>query len=512
MAEEIRLDQEAIDLLARCSVDTKMHSQYFFPDIFSAAYSKLHDQIVSIIDEGHPRTVIAAPRGLGKTSTVLFGVVSRHMLFNTKKFVIYLTNSGDNAILQTENLKHELLANEMVNRLFGSIKFRYEDSLDDRFSKKAWVSSGGTFILPRGAGQQVRGLLYHSNRPDLLVIDDLEDSEMVQSDIQRKKLKNWFFADVMKCISRYDNNYQFIYIDTLKHEDSLLQELLESPEWLGVRLDICDDNYNSNAPSYMTTEEIKKEIEEHKRKGMLDVFYREMRNIPVAKETQTFKEEYFRYYTEVGEEIHILSQNGPAKVIEKIRLKDIVTVIIIDPAKEVQIQNADTAIVGIGVHRDSKKIFIRAIDADKMLPDDIYKRAFKMARELRSNMIFYEKTSLHRFIEQPFENQRRIENWVGTLEALDAVGKKEERVAHLAPYYKQGYVYHRAGYCDRLEAQLLGFPRSRLWDVMDATAYIIKVMDEKFIYFDSGDSLDEPLRDEYDELDPEPELRYATFI
>ena len=47
---------------------------------------------------------------------------------------------------------------------------------------------------------------------------------------------------------------------------------------------------------------------------------------------------------------------------------------------------------------------------------------------------------------------------------------------------------------------------------MDATAYIIKVMDEKFIYFDSGDSLDEPLRDEYDELDPEPELRYATFI
>jgi hypothetical protein len=312
----------------------------------------------------------------------------------------------------------------------------------------------------------------------------------------------------MKCGDQYRGTTQFIYIDTLKHEDALLQELLDSPEWHSVHLSVCDDNYHSFAPDFMSDEEILAEVTELKRKGKLDVFYREMRNIPVAAETASFKTEYFKYFIEDGDRLRWTVD----KVSSCEEVSDLVTVIIVDPAKEVQIQNADTAIVGISVSRKNKKIFFRRCNSGKMYPDEIYKNSFAMARELRAHLIFVEKTSLHQFIEQPFENQKRIENWVGQLIWLNAKGKKEERIAHLAPYYRQGFVYHNQQCCTKLESQLTGFPRSKLWDVMDAFAYIIKIMDEYFIYFDFEVGNDLPGKDEYDELEDEPAMNYASVI
>jgi len=142
------------------------------------------------------------------------------------------------------------------------------------------------------------------------------------------------FSDVLKCISRYDKDFEFVYIDTLKHEDALLQELLDAEDWNSVCQSVCDADYNSLAPTFMTTEEIKKEVNEHKAKGLLDVFYREMMNIPVASENATFKSEYFRYYEEGIHQITAHpTDDGIAE--EHIQLDDLISFVIIDPAKEV---------------------------------------------------------------------------------------------------------------------------------------------------------------------------------
>jgi len=50
----------------------------------------------------------------------------------------------------------------------------------------------------------------------------------------------------------------------------------------------------------------------------------------------------------------------------------------------------------------------------------------------------------------------------------------------------------------------MAFPRSRLWDIMDAAAYIIEVMEKEAQYFDPFDMVDEDeIEAEYDELDSE---------
>jgi len=482
------MDSDIRDILVRCARSTRFHSQFFFPEIFRIPFHELHDEILGEIDSGKDKVVIAAPRGIGKTSIMLYGLASRHILFESKKFIIYLSNSAENACLQTDSLKHELLSNSLIRKFFGSIKTkRIESEYEEQFSKKAWVTSGGTLILPRGSGQQIRGLLYHGRRPDLIIIDDYEDKDEITNEHIRKKIKERFFSDVMKCISRYDKDYQFVYIDTLKHEDALLQDLLEASDWRGITQSVCDDDYNSNAPSFMTTEEIKAEVAEHKEKGMLDVFYREMRNIPVASSNAVFRTEYFRYYQEGPKQLKVWIEPKTAEsegISESVEIEDLINFVIIDPAKEVQIHNADTAIVGVGIHRTSQKIFIRDIVAGKMYPDDIYKEAFQMIFRLKAVVLAVEVTSLHQFISQPFQNAMRVQNVFAQYHELKAVGSKEERISSMAPYYRQQQVFHNKMVCGKLEGQLTGFPRSKLLDIMDAVGYIPKMMDDFKMYFD----------------------------
>ena len=59
-----------------------------------------------------------------------------------------------------------------------------------------------------------------------------------------------------------------------------------------------------------------------------------------------------------------------------------------------------------------------------------------------------------------------------------------------------------------LEQQLLSFPRSKYWDIMDGFAYITYIMDKHAVYFDPTDNLGEPEPDdsEFDELEDDDML------
>lgn len=507
------IPKELRPIAQECFLDLANHGPYFFPNTFYAPINKMHNEILDLIATGHKKIVIAAPRGLGKTSWMNIGLASHHIMFRVANFVLYISKNGDNAIAQTENLKRELLTNKKVRQFFGSIKTQDVmdvegmETFDDSFSKKVWTAFD-TLVLPRGRGQQVRGLLYKSKRPDLILIDDLEDADMMSSDTYREKLKNWFYADVEKCVSRFDKNFQFIYIDTLKHEDSLLQELLDAPEWASIRLEACDDNLNPTDPIYMDREELQEEFDAHERKGQLDVFYREFRNLPISTSDPVFKPEKFQRVRDNGDSWVVIIPdplNVGMWVVDvshgPILKKDLFMVVLIDPAKTVKLHSADSACVAVGIHRKDQRIIVCEVRAEKYRPDELIDNAFEMVRFHNARILAVEVTSLHEWISQPIENEMRVQGIFAQYLELNAVGKKEERVAGLAPFYQRGYVYHAMGHEKKLEAQLTMFPRPKLWDVADAFAYVVKLMDNLAVYFDPpGDYEDDP-ESEYDELE-----------
>jgi len=216
------MEKEGIkDALAVCCYSTKASCKVLFPERFSLPFSSLHDEIFEILDDDSIQlAAIAAPRGFGKTSIVNLAYPAKKILFQEKKFIVQISSTATKAVMDSENLKRELMTNPLITELFGNIK-------SDAFSKESWVTSTGTMVLPRGAGQQVRGILYGHHRPDLIIGDDLENPVDVDNDETRAKMKRWFFADVMNCINRAQNNWKIVVIGTILHEASLLADLLE---------------------------------------------------------------------------------------------------------------------------------------------------------------------------------------------------------------------------------------------------------------------------------------------
>ncbi len=487
------IETELEEYLSLCYNYIGIFSKTFLPEAFFSPFSILHDQINSALDSSHQKIAIAAPRGLGKT-TIARALISRSILFRQNEFVMYVSNSETVAELQTENIKRELKTNREIRKLFGNIQINSDDTeIDESFSKRAWVAYGNTMVLPRGANQQVRGLLFKNYRPQLIIVDDLEKKDELENPENRRKLKDWFHSDLEKCIDRYSNKWRIIYIDTLKHHDSLLQELLNSPEWYPLRLDLCDDNYNSLVPDLISTQELQKELTYHRENGMLDVFYMEYRNIPVSKEDASFRSEYFKYYDE-----------------KDLDEKNLENIVIVDPAKTVRIQSADSAVVGIGVDYRTNAIYFRDVISGKMYPEEIYNNMFDMAARLKASAIGIEVTGLEEFIKQPILNEMQKRGprynfeiiWLKARGgSVDGEKGKIKRIASLVPYYRQGYIYHNKSNCAKLESQLLDFPRSALLDVADASAYIIEMLEIGQRYFSTPNEDPSDISSEYSSLD-----------
>ena len=500
-------------------MSTRATATTFFPERFNLPFSEeVHGKIFDLIDGPAQKVAIAAPRGWGKTSIVALALMARWILFNHTGFICYINKSHDAASLQTENLRREMVTNREIRHFFGNVKTNNVGAkeFDEVFSKKAWVAFN-TLVWPRGAGQQVRGVLFKNDRPGLIVIDDLEDPEKIMNPDIRHGWHQWLYADVIKAIPRIGPNtisWKIVYIDTLKHEDSTLQKLLDSPEWESVRLEACDDNFNPTAPTFMSKVDIMKEWDAHVDAGQTDVFFRELRNLPISTKDAAFRHEYFKYYNLPLE--RKATENDLALLdVDVQKNKNIESVVILDPAKTLKIHSAESAIVGIGIDLASAKLYVRDIISEKMYPDEIYDAMFGMAQRLDAKVIGVEETSLNEFIKQPIKNEMFRRGTFYELVWLKPRGgeKKELRIKELAPYYRGGYIYHNAS-CAKvknLEQQLTSFPRSKLWDIMDALAYIIQMLEFGERYFTPTEDPDD-IESEYKDLDYEKAVEDWRYV
>jgi len=470
---------EIQDFLGLCSLSTRLTATELFPDIFYSEFSGLHDQIFDLVDSGYNKIAIAAPRGLGKTS-IARTVAAKGILYRDINFCLYVSNSSTVAEMQTENLKRDLRTSPIIRELFGDIKYSEAEGLDDSFSKLTWVAFGNTLVLPRGAGQQVRGMNWNNHRPQLIIVDDLENKETIQNEENRKKLKEWFFSDLLRCVNHYKNDWRIIYIDTIKHEDSLLQNLIEHKDWKTLTLEICDDELHSNAPNYMSNEQIQAEYNAYEEAGMLDTFFMELRNIPIASSDATFRREYFKYYTNDFE----LDANH-----------DIENVVLLDPAKTVKPHSAESAIIGVGINRTNGELYIRDVIAAKMHPDETIDQAINMCRRLKARVLAVEETSLNEFISYPIKAAIAKSGLQLEYHPLNArTGKIEKRIPALVPFYRRGQVFHNKAVCTVIEQQLLSFPKCKRFDAIDALAYIVELLEHGMKYFYNDDDL-EPFDD-----------------
>src|SRR4030042_1646508 len=116
------MDQETQDLLYNCSISTRVTAKTFFPERFYMPFAEnVHGEIFKRVDNASNKVCIAAPRGWGKTSIVALSLMARYIMFRLCNFIVYINKSETAALMQTDNLKRELMSNHMVKHFFGPI-------------------------------------------------------------------------------------------------------------------------------------------------------------------------------------------------------------------------------------------------------------------------------------------------------------------------------------------------------------------------------------------------------
>ena len=513
MSEDKKSKKEAkAELIAHWDSDPIAMCQEAF-SFFDSPFTSIHTPITDLLfDETIKKKLMLAPRGIGKT-TLCRAKSIRNICLRKSRFIVYISATSTMAEMQTENIKYELMNNELLLDTFGDpLKDQSTVNKSDAsdFSKKAWVAYGHTMVLPRGCGQQIRGLNWRGARPDLYVIDDLEDMDEIRSEDSRLKTRSWFLSDVSESYDKLKKNYEMCYIDSLKSFDALPVHLMRMADWRWTNQRICDTNFESLAPEFMSTEEVREKMDILKKDGMIDLFYREYMGLPIAPESAAFRQEYFKYVTEAGEMFTHTNEKIPGVV----KFDKLETVILVDPAKSLNPTSDDSAVVAVSMDLEAGRYYVREIFAEKVNPDELYENIIRLALKYKSQVIGLEVNSLNTFITFPFENElkRRNLQYMEIVE-LKPSGKKEERISSLISFYRKGEIFHNKEYAAKLEMQLLTHGASEHDDVADALAYLVQLLSKGGRYFHIrriDKALPEP--SEYAELENDKPIEWEYAV
>ncbi len=173
----------------------------------------------------HPACATAAPRNHAKSTALTHDYGLAAALFRSEPYIILVGASEDMAIEHLGDIANELRENEELIRDFKIKEFIVDQKTDIIVE----CSDGYQFrFIARGAEQKIRGRKWRGHRPGLIIFDDIEDDEQVESRDRRRKFRRWFFR---ACKQSLRDGGKIRGHGTILHDDSLLNRLMKNKEW-----------------------------------------------------------------------------------------------------------------------------------------------------------------------------------------------------------------------------------------------------------------------------------------
>lgn len=218
---------------------TLLHSRFDNPK----PTPQFHKELWNLMCDDHPFAAAAAPRSHAKSTAVTHSFSLACICFKLKSHILIVSNTEAQAINFLNDIKTEFYENEDLIKTFG---FK-------RFIKDAQTEVVGEFedgskfrVVAKGSEQKIRGIKWRNKRPDLIMIDDAEDDEIVMNEERRHKFRSWFRNALLPCGS---DTCHYRMVGTILHMDSVLESLMppKAPADKG-------DNYHDSTVLYKLKE------------------------------------------------------------------------------------------------------------------------------------------------------------------------------------------------------------------------------------------------------------------
>lgn len=437
------------------------------------------------------RQVIAAPRGHAKSTNFTFKDDLHAILYQYKHYILILSDSTDQAEQFLDDIRQELEDNANIIMDFGELK-----------GDKMWRTGGlltttNVKIEAIGSGKKVRGRKHRNWRPDLIVLDDIENDENVNTSEQRKKLAGWFNKAVSKAGDTYTD---IMYIGTILHYDSLLSNVLKNPRyksrkyravisdavrtdlwdrWEEIYTNLFDEEHEEHARKFYEDNEadmlLGTEVLWSEKLSYYDLmeikvsegvasFNSELQNDPIDPDSATFNEEWYDYYEE-----ELMDFRDPRYLFIGGN----------DPSLGKNKKSDTSSIINLAL--DTKTGYMYVVDADieKRHPDQIIEDVFEMNRRHRRDegkgffKFGVETVQFQWYFKEVMAKKSAEQGEYLPIEEIQSISNKQLRIESLQPYIKNKYIKFNRKHKTLLK-QLSEFPMGRNDDAPDGLHMAVK--------------------------------------
>nr|DAY02729.1 MAG TPA: Large Terminase [Caudoviricetes sp.] len=423
---------------------------YFPHYIRSPEKSELHAFLFSRLPEiiRSPKgenEAVGAPRGEGKSTQVTQLFTLWCIVTGQKHYAVIVMDSIDQAYPMLEAIKAELEFNPRLKTDFPEVCGQ----------GRVWqagtiVTANDVKVQVAGSGKKLRGLRHGPYRPDLTVLDDIENDEQVRNPEQRDKLNAWLTKTVLP-LGGVGQKYDVIYIGTILHYDSVLNRTLNNPFWHGIkfkamkrwpdRMDLWNrweelfrnDGETVAEAFYLAN---KDEMERGAQtswaaRGVLALmkirardghatFDSEYQNDPVSGEDAPFAKS-MKFWTDLPSDLVYFGSLDPSL------------------GKAGASRDPSAIIIG-GYQRQTGKLYIVEAQIKKRLPDLIIEDVIRLHRQYRCKLWFVETVQFQEFLKDELVKRSAARGIPVPARAVKPVSDKLLRIETLQPHMANGLI------------------------------------------------------------------------
>lgn len=437
------------------------------------------------------RRVIAAPRGHAKSTNFTFKNAIHSTVYGYKHYILILSDSSEQAEGFLNDIATELEDNLLIRQDFGDLK-------DFPWNSSTLKTTTDIKIEAIGSGKKIRGRRHRNWRPDLIILDDIENDENVNTKEQRRKLANWYYKAVSKAGDTYTD---IVYIGTMLHYDSLLAKVMANPmykavkykgiisfsnadslweKWEGIFNNLENSNREEDAKLFF--EANKEEMLEgtqvlwEEKLSYYDLmcmkvsegessFNSEIQNEPIDPNSCTFNEEWFDYYNEVEVDF---------------KEKEYIFLGAVDPSLGKNKKSDTSAIIALAKHIKTGYLYVVEASVERRKPDVIIKDIIEMHRRLKRDYgkgfvkFGVETVQFQHFFKEVLAKISAEEGEYLPIEEIQSLANKHLRIESLQPYVKNKYIKFNSKHKTLLE-QMKVFPMGANDDAPDTLEMVVKL-------------------------------------
>jgi predicted phage terminase large subunit-like protein len=435
-------------------------SHYLFFHIYFSSHisyktASFQKQMLNIAQDDSIRTaVITAFRGSGKSTIMSLSYPIWAMIgLQQKKHILIISQTQTLCREMLDNIRDELETNSLLVNDFGP----FRDKTCRWSSSALLVSSYGSRIAAVSCEESIRGIRHREYRPDLLIIDDIEDLNSVKTKEGRDKIFNKLTRDIFPT---GDTGTKKIIVGNKLHEDGLMMRLKrtikeDTVDKIYREYPLLDDKGKCLWQDKFRTE---KEIVDLKN----DIFsesawLREYLLKVVSEDDAVIRQEWVNYYEDLP-----------------VDLEPRYIMIAIDPAISKEKWASHTAMVSAMVFGYAKdlKVYILPNPVDEKLDfPEAVKRAKALADSFRGSYII--KLTIEEVGYQKSLAQTLLTEGYNA-EGFKLHGQdKRQRLSVSAPFLQNGNILFPKKGCENLIHQLICFGYGDRNDLADAFSMLV---------------------------------------